>query len=297
MKYASVTSCTQNYSQYLIAQLVSMHRHGHTFDVHVLCIDMDEGFLKGLENREWSFNLYLVRDKSDESIDRYAKKARYKFASAVAPNYGALLFLDVDLMFVANVTKFLDLVADTDWILGCNERFKWNMAKYYLWNEAKFEFPHREMMWMICNAPVFVPYSQAKFWQVAWETSYQLRKCSDDKIPSDLFTMNVALWRTGIEDKVIPLPNYAWTGVHNGYLNIYTRAFKKGGVEWRSVNGEPIYMLHGRWDKPNAEKYYLKEQEKRYNELALPDSIKAKHRKLTDKTIQLIKEEYHANSL
>ena len=303
MKYAAVTSCTQNYSQYLEALLVSADKYNHDFDLYVFCINMDEEFLQKIQNRKWSFNLFLKRhteykkDFNEHEGNHYPKKVRYSFAGWLAPYYQALLFLDVDMMFTNNIMRFFELVDGTDYLLGCNERFKWGLQKFYLLDNGKQELlPQLEMYWMICNAPLFISQQNAHFWSRAEHAATVLRRESDDKVPSDLFTMNVALWLAGLQDKVIPLPSYCWTGVHNGYINIYTRIVKKNG-RWQSISGEPVYMIHGRWDKEGCENYYLKEQEKRYAELGLQGKVLEKHRKLTDKTIQLIKDEFHANRI
>ena len=298
-RYATFTSCTNNYRQYLTAQLNSMAYHGHAdLDVHVLVMDMEEEYLSKLVSKNWPFQLFLHRDSAvnyEHVISRgglIPKKTRYKFVADVLKQslgYGAILFLDVDLMFAANIMPFLELVSGTPYILGCNERFKWNMSKYTLQEQP---LPDINMHWMICNAPMFMPPLYANdFWGIAWDTALNLRKVKDGQSPSDLYTMNVALWRADIHRNVIPLPNYAWTGVHNGYVNMYTRLEKKGD-RWQSVNGEPVYMIHGRWDKPECDRFYLKEQEKRYAELGMPENVKDKHRKLTKKTFQLIKDEF-----
>lgn len=295
-KYATFTSCTQNYVSCLVAQLNSMDYYDHNFDVHILAIDIDEDFLRKLENKEWSFNLIIHRtSKADIDYvgDRVPKKIRYKFISDHCQNYDAVLFLDVDILFVSNITRFLDLVNGTPYLIGCNEKFKWAMNNYYLIEEdSHTSLPKIQMEWMVCNSPIFMsPKFNKDFWSIAWDTSLKLMSGMKNKPPSDLFTMNVAIWRANIQDRVILLPSYAWIGNHNGYFNIYTRIVKKQG-KWKSMCGEPVYMIHGRWDKDGSENYYVNEQEKRYRELKLSEDMKNKYRNKMRDTIEQIKAEH-----
>ena len=292
-KYASLVSCTKNYTQYLNAQLNSMDAVGMTHYVHVLAIDMDEDYLKKIEDADWTFNLTVHRFSSNDFAmyggDRdAAQKSRY----ATLPNfvqYDALLLLDVDMLIVKNLTPYFDMVQNTDYIIGCNERFKWQLEQF-VW-EGK-QLPKMPMDWMICNSPLFFdPKQNMKFIDMSRATAKRLVD-QEGKRPADLYTMNVALWLAGITDKVIALPNYVWTGVHNGYIQIFTRIQKINKREWRSFSGEPVYIIHGRWDGVNPESWYLAEQQKRYDELMIPAIMQEKLKRDVQSTIKQIKDEF-----
>jgi len=304
--YAIATSFTPNYAQYLVALLNSLDYHGHdNVDVHVLAVDPNEKILRKIMAVDWCFNLMIMPsyefvDFSDtryESLAMTAKKSRYSFLQGIMrkTTYDALLFMDCDMFFTANVTRFFEMVRGTDILLGCNERFKWNMNRFmYKGQELKDVTMH----WMVCNAPLFFCPSRNRklvFWMN--EMAKHLSNISDGKRPSDLYTMNVAIGISGKDKDVISLPDYSWTGVHSSYLHWLTRAVlintHAGHDEMFSLTGEKVYVIHGRWDKSNAGAYELSELEKRYNELRLDENVKTSLRAASQRSITDIKKAWN----
>ena len=295
MRFASLVSCTDNYKQFLNAQLNSFDYYGHKHDVHIIALDVDPEYLDRILETDWTFNV-IIHEKKLEDYERLAgmgknmisKKARYE-ALVDMLDYDALLFLDADLFCVNNVTPFLDMVAGTDIIVGVNERFKWRLDEFSYENER---LPARRMDWMICNAPTFFsPRRNESFIRTANAAATKCKNIPKNAIPSDLFTMNLALYLAGVTENVVALPAYSWTGVHQQYLNIFYRISKKG-ERWVSESGEPVYMIHGRWDRPATWEGMLREQEKRYNEVGMGDEHKKKYRAKTDATIREIRAQY-----
>jgi len=289
-QYGALVSCTGNYLPYLRALLNSFDEHKMSLDMHLLLLDC-----KFEQEKEYSFNVYCheyalddfrskIKNQTDGNI---AKKSRYLYIKKL-PDYNVLLLLDADLMLVRNIQKFFDMVNGTDVILGVSERFKWPLDKFHL--EGK-QLPDIRMKWMVCNVPLFFcPERNKRFVKEAERCALHVTN-DDGSFPSDIYTMNIALYTSGSVDKVISLPNYAWTGVHTSYINPWTRIYKKDG-KWESFCGEPVYMLHGRWDQDRCEAWYFSELEKRFNELSLPDNVKNKHRNLALATVNQIKEEF-----
>jgi len=304
--YAIVTSFTPNYAQYLVALLNSFDYHGHdNVDVHILAVDPNEKILQKIMAVDWCFNLMIMPsyefvDFSDtryESLAMTAKKSRYSFLQGIMCKtaYDALLFMDCDMFFTANVTKFFEMVRGTDILLGCNERFKWDMNRFMYKGQ---ELKDVTMRWMVCNAPLFFCPSRNRklvFWMN--EMAKHLSNVSDGKRPSDLYTMNVAIGISGKDKDVISLPDYSWTGVHSSYLHWLTRAVlintHAGLGEMFSLTGEKVYVIHGRWDKPNAGAYELSELEKRYNELRLDEDVKMSLRAASQRSITDIKKAWN----
>jgi len=310
-KFASLTSCTNNYLPYLNAQLNSFDYMGHSHDVHVLAVNVDDRYRNYIERAkkvDWAFKLYF-HEKKYEDYSKYgtlrqiaqkmrwdemvvlSKFGRYDSLLELA-YYDAVVMLDVDMMIVHNFEKFFELVENTKYIIGANERFKWWLDTFILEGEEEKKYPHVPMDWMICNAPLFFsPKYNEKFMQYAIKSAGSLKN-KDGVYYSDIMTMNFALWMAGVTDNVIALPAYAWTGVHLTYTDITTRIFNRAGKNWLSWCGEPVYIIHGRWDKEGCEAGWLSNQQKRYNELQLPEQTENRLKGEVNSTIKQIKEQF-----
>ena len=310
-KYASITSCTNNYLPYLNAQLNSFDSVGHSHDVHVLAVNVDDRYKDYIERAgkiDWPFGLYFHEKKYEDylkygSLRQIAQKMRWdemvvlsKFCRYDAllefDYYDAIVLLDVDMMVVHNFEKFFELVKDTKYIIGCNERFKWWLNGFILEGDEGRDYPHIPMDWMICNAPLFFsPQHNIKFMECAVKTAGSL-KDKNGKYYSDIMTMNFALWMAGVTENVIALPAYAWTGVHLTYTDITTRIYNRAGKKWLSWCGEPVYIIHGRWDKEGCEAGWLSNQQKRYDELKLSEEVEKKLKGEVNTTINQIKDQF-----
>ncbi len=155
------------------------------------------------------------------------------------------------------------------------------------------QLPRRKMDWMICNAPLFFsPEMNDAFIKHAYKNATAVVETEKNKVPSDLFTMNVSLFTSGAYQNVVQLPHYAWTGVHIGYTDILSRVSKQADNMWYSWFGDYVYMIHGRWDRAAAANGYMKNTEKRFKELGLPDKIADKFRKQAISTLNQIRDEW-----
>jgi hypothetical protein len=305
--YAALTSCSANYIQYLTALLNSLDRLDMAgLDVHVVLIDMPAAHVRRLQQTRWSFRLVL-QEKTYDDFPQYAgrrdiatkarygvpetlisKKCRYERMAKLA-DYRAALFLDADMMVVNDLRPFFELVEGTDLIVGCNEGFKWNMSRFKLGGET---LPSMHMHWMICNAPLF--FDPRRHRRLMEEIRHANENLVDghDCSPGDLYCLNIALWRTGLTGRIVALPSHSWTGTHQGYLHWTSRIFQSHG-RWVTRTGEPVYIIHGRWDRDGAENYHLNELEKRYDELGLDDDHRRRLRKQAGESVRQIKRQYH----
>lgn len=295
MRYASITSCTDNYKPYLNAQLNSLDATGvKDLDYHLVAIDIDPAYLERVKAADWSFNVIIhERHLYDypfalQGKNLTSKKARYHLLESRNWPYDAMVFLDVDMMIVKDITQFLGLVEGTKTIIGCNEKFKWNLGRYIYEGEA---LPEMAMYWFVCNSPLFFdPNRQRIFIKHAARAATTLQEITG-KIPSDLFTMNVALYLSGMYTRVIGLPSQCWVGNHNGYFSWWSRIFKRGG-RWVSETGEQVYMIHGRWVSDKCDRSQRNELRKRLNELGSPPAIVDKHMAKMDDTLKQIQEQF-----
>jgi len=303
-KYAILTSCTDNYSQYMNAFLNSLDFYDMDLDVHIICIGVHEAYLKQVESTDWSFNVILHRHKYEDFNQfcsnrfkvqkaRYiisSKKSRYKQASDILNKYEAVCMMDIDMMIVNDLTKFFDLVTNTPYLIGCNERFKWQLSNFKLDGDV---LPSTPMMWMVCNAPLFFdPRQNQKFIDACHRTAGNLEHAiKPNEEPSDIYTMNVGLWLADKTKDILALPSYAWVGNHTGYFNHYSRIFIKDG-SWWSFTGEPVYIIHGRWDSDNCDAGYRHELQKRYNELHLSSEVQEKLKRDVDTSLKQIRNQF-----
>lgn len=298
-KFASIVSVTDNYQIYLTTQLNSFAFYGHTHDVHIIALDLKPEYLEWLRDRNWPFELYIHEKTLDDFPEllpqgkmMVAKKSRYAMlASGLLDDYDAVLLLDADLFAVNNFNKYFQMVADSPVIIGANERFKWNLRRY------KFngtQLPDVKMFWMICNAPLFFsPKVNATFVHKAYKSGLHLTEPERDEkhIPSDLFTMNVAIWLAKVQENVVLLPSYAWTGVHASYTDIITRITRQDD-KWFSWSGEPVYMIHGRWDRATTSAGYMRWQAKRFVELQLNEAVTKKYSNQAQSTLKAIEKQF-----
>lgn len=304
-KYAMLTSCTDNYTSYMNAFLNSLDFYGMDIDVHIICIEVNEAYLKQVEGTDWSFNLILHRHKFSDFEQfcnkrfqiqkaRYiisSKKSRYKEAAEIFNSYEAVCMMDIDMMIVRDLSMFFDLVTNTPYLIGCNERFKWPLNSFKLNGDV---LPVTSMMWMLCNAPLFFdPRQNQRFINACYTTANDMEHVvKPNEEPSDIYTMNVAIWLAGKTEDILPLPQYAWVGNHTGYFNYYSRIFIKDG-KWWSFTGEPVYIIHGRWDKPDVDILgYKHELQKRYKELQLNEEVEEKFKRDVDTSVKHIRKQF-----
>jgi len=314
-QYAIMVSCTANYVQYLNALLNSVDYTNHPVDVHIIAVtgnkkDEDEAFNTYLDKldtyKDLSFHP-IVHKRAYSDYEHYgayrkiaqnmrwpelvvtSKMGRYGKLEEMT-EYAAIVMLDVDMMIVHNIMHFFKLVENTKIIIGCNERYKWALNNYCI--EGQKDFPEMPMDWMICNAPLFLdPKHNGKFLQTAAKYVGTIQNKKGEYV-SDIISMNVALWLAGVQDNIVALPNYAWTGVHLGYTDITTYIQNRGGNFWKAWNGEKVYILHGRWDVDGCERGWRRNQEKRYDELELNETVRKRWMNQMEHVFKQIKDQY-----
>ena len=295
----ALTSCTENYTPYLNAQLNALDFYGHDkrLDFYLVAIDMAPAYLTRIREADWSFNLVIRERKIQDyehlgdSKNLQSKKARYTELARILSHehYDAACNLDADLFPVRNIMPFFEMVAGTEAIIGANERIKWFMDEFSFRGKR---LPRERMTWMVCNCPLFFdPAAHTRFLATALEASTGIWNENKQSVPSDLFTMNLALYLSGAYTHVIQLPAHAWTGVHTQYLDVRHR-ITKNGDGFVTDQGEPVYMIHGRWDREATWRGMQNELEKRYNELGMDEEKKHRQRALAKATIRQIREQF-----
>lgn len=284
MNYAFVTSTTENYLHYIRAQMRSLERHEMMAAYYLICVDCEVPKLP-----EVSYPVIATSVAAGPWPLRMAsQKARYEHLAPVR-EMDAICFLDGDMLCANNFMRWFDLVAGTDVIVGVNEYFKWPLSMFQM---LGIEFPDQRMEWMCCNAPMFlVPRRNWRFLESVRDANQNLMM-KDSNLPADdLFTVNVAAWLAGVCIRIIHLPNYAWSGVHQSYLKPETR-LQKNGIGWKSACGEKVYMIHGRWDAPNCADYHYRELEKRFDEMDLAQPVRDKIMRQAQATVKSVMAEY-----
>ena len=298
MRKASLVSCTDNYVPYLNAQLNSLDFHKHNHQVHIIAIDVGPWYLEKVRSTEWTFPLF-IHERRLEDFEQYrpqggknmmAKKARYELLPQFK-DYDALLFLDADIFFVNNIDKFFEFVTGTNTILGVNERFKWNLGAYEVGGRR---LPDVHMDWMICNAPTFMsPNRNNGLIDKMRMAAGRVIEWKKGRVPSDLFTMNIALYLAGVTEDVVAMPSYLWTGVHCSYFHFYPRIFCRGDGKWQSQTGEKVYAIHGRWNKDGCADSHRRNLIKQYEELGMNEITKNKLLANMEQTLKQIQEQFH----
>lgn len=179
----------------------------------------------------------------------YIKRLRYSKLLEFGGKYDAICHLDADMFFVTNeIVSLFEMVAGTDKLIGCNERFKWLVGpKVYFEKDGTSIFKELgKLHSMICNVPSIF---DLKKWRDVFEYytdicfgGYQIKNGGKAGI-GDLFAHNIAIHKMGRDTDVVMFPMETMAQVHHTWINPNTYIIKDGDM-WRSAAGDKIYMIH-----------------------------------------------------
>lgn len=300
MKRAIFISCSWNYVPYLNALLNSIDKRGLDVDVYLLHDVFTSKYLDAIQ----CFDYHLIsvgvnRDdfslKDEASKNRFMKFARYEYMPEVAKEYDVGCLLDADMMIVSSEFQNLfDLVAGTDKLIACNEKFKWGACKdpentYIL--DDKPLFPQQTRLWKFhCNVPIIFDMKQ---WSEVFDAyvriaseGYEIKQGKVKKM-GDIFAWNCAVQYCDRQNDVILFPMETMTQVHYTNIDPERRVLNDCGY-WHTTAGDPVYTLHGRVCKPAWEDGHWGAFTKKFRQgdiMKLRDDVK--------KSLDMIKAEWY----
>jgi hypothetical protein len=284
--------------------LTSLEFFQNRLDVHIVAIDLPTDAIRKIETSDREYVRACVHRHTMNDFKFFgasnnirSKKARYAVMATLVMagglNYDGIMFTDADLFFTGSIMPFLKMVAGTPYVIGVNENFKWNLGAYQFNRE---QLPSLRMDWMICNAPVFFDPKRSKdFIAKAEHAAVNTFEPRKNKSPSDLFTMNVALWLCGKVNRkeIVRLPSHQWTGVHSSYF-LPTTLIKPNGAafQYETKSNETVYSIHGKWDKESKIDETIRNATKKADELGLGDKEKKTYLKNVENSARHIAKDF-----
>jgi len=298
-KYAIFVAATENYLSYLNALLNSIEKRGlHTdcnLSVYVMHHDnFNRKYLQDIENA-FSFEVIPIEImRGDISLPdttkriEYIKRCRYKKMVPLALKYNAVCLLDCDMFIVSpEFMNLFDLVNDTYYLIGCNEKIKWDIGGNYFYHPSKRKILDKpaKLMNFICNTPAIFNMSR---WREVFEAyedvainGRQYKNGNIDNITGigDIMCWNIAIQQQNRANDIICFPMETMAQVHFTNMRNWTLPLVEQGY-WRTNAGDRIYIMHGRMASWTYEGFfkkhiYLETGEKKH-ELMLSKYIKIK---------------------
>jgi hypothetical protein len=258
--YAIFVASTYNYVPYLNALLNSIDKRNlsNNCDLTVYVMWHDEFNKEYLSDIQTSFNYKVVPieiTRSDINMPEetkrieFIKRARYKKIIELAYDYDVVCLLDADMFVVSDAyINLFDLVNGTEKLIGCNERYKWDIGEtYFLGKENIFQTPQK-LFNMHCNVPAIF---DMKKWAYVFEYYTQLavygRQIKNNQVVGigDLFCWNIAVQKMGMQNRVVLFPIESVAQVH--YTNARAWTYMQCVNDyWYTFSGDRVYTIHGR---------------------------------------------------
>lgn len=186
----------------------------------------------------------------------HCKAGRYYHLFQEGKDYDACCLMDADLYIVNDeIVDYFDLVKGTKNLIGCNERIKWQISDIYQFDgEPMLEAPTK-LQKFHCNVPLFMDVNK---WEEVIKEYLKIiyrgieYREGQQKIIGDLYSWNMAIYRKHREKDVMMIPMQSMTQVHRtGYRDKNCALRRDGDGTWITGDGDIVYCLHGRPDRPS----------------------------------------------
>jgi len=264
-KYAIFAAATENYLPYINAQLNSIEKRKlyEKCDLTYYLMHHDNFNRKYLQDVEsgFSFNVVPVEImRGDINLPNttkrieYIKRCRYKKMVPLAMECDVACFLDGDMFCVSDqFINLFDLVNKSYYMIGCNEKYKWDVGNSYFYNHTKNPLLDKptKLMQFICNTPAIF---DMKKWQEVFEAyediainGRQYKNGNPDNIMGigDIMCWNIAIQQQNRNNDIITFPMETMAQVHYTNMRQWTCPVVEKDY-WRSMSGDRIYIIHGR---------------------------------------------------
>ena len=289
LKYCIFVAMTPNFMKWMNALLNSIEKRKLFRDIHLTVFVLhydgcNRDFLRDIQNH-FSFEVIPIEIKRGElpapegtNRTELIKRARFFYIRKYAAEYDVACLLDCDMFIVSpDFIKLFDLVQGTKLLIGCNERFKWQAGKNYMYSDGQPIFEHSQKLYhFTCSVPIIFEYWA---WQDVFnhycKICYDGRQNKNGKIVGigDIFCWNISVQKCNKQNDVIVFPMETMCQVHKRHLNPLTFIQVENDY-WYSYSGDPVYSIQGRWNTNETfiegSLRYLREHvdEKTYNAFA-----------------------------
>jgi hypothetical protein len=195
----------------------------------------------------------------------FIKRARFSYIIEYAMKYDSVCLLDAD-MFIVSPQFFdlFELVRGKRFMVGCNERFKWQIGPNFTANGEPLFTEPTKLYNMHCSVPIIFDMPS---WKYVFEyynricfNGKQVDKEGNVKGIGDIFCWNIAVQKLARACDMIIFPMEAMTQVHQTNLAPQTFMVVENDY-WFTNAGDRVYSIHGRvaqdgWAEGHMERYY-----------------------------------------
>ncbi|HDL84728.1 MAG TPA: hypothetical protein ENH11_00065 [Candidatus Acetothermia bacterium] len=263
--HAMFVSANKQYMPYLNALLNSIHKRELCkrvlFDVIVLEDgSISDDYKEACQGFPFAVN-FVRMDPEQAGLDPewgsawQCKAGRYFYIGELGKYYRTCCLMDADLYIVTDQFADLFRLVDNTWnILGCNERIKWTITDIYKLDGEPLLPEKTRLDKFHCNVPLFLDVNE---WQEVFADYLKIvyrgleHRDGQEKTIGDIYSWNIAVCRMKREDDVILMGMPGMTQVHRtGYRDKNCALQVTGDGYWTTGDGDQVYTLHCRPDKP-----------------------------------------------
>jgi hypothetical protein len=259
MKCALYVASTPNYLKYTNALVNSIQKnqlcHGD-IDVYFLYNgNISDAYITECKEK-FMFNFIPIKIKRTEvdHIDgmkenEFVKRARFKYILDTMLEYDVVCMMDADMFIVSReFTNLFNMVYGTQNIIACNERFKWDIEKYYYKNDEPIFDKPKKLTKMHCSVPIiFNPLYYVDVFKMYLDIAffgYQIKNGVRAGI-GDIFAWNIAMEKCKMSDNVVVFPMETMTQVHQTNCKPWL-SIQKHKDKYFTFAGDHVYTVHGR---------------------------------------------------
>jgi len=251
-KYSYVVAANERYLPLLNAFLNSLEYVGNKQDVHLISWNLPTSYLKQFSQLGYSVIVHEVSNEpgfkelgEGDVLMRY----RYELASNLT-EYESVVVFDADSIVVRNLDLFFEIAAKANVIIGVAlEQKRWYGreenhkvdGKHIVsetWNEKD----------IACSPLFFNPKEFGKVFSYSWHIFADYPPERRFRAP-DMDALNIAILKFGVQNRILELPETPWSGLHETLLKPFSYVCEMHGNLW-TINGEPIYVIHGQFNSP-----------------------------------------------
>jgi hypothetical protein len=260
--YAIFVAATENYLMYVNALLNSIEKRRlhENCDLAVFLLHHDfspECRYPAIARSEFPFRVVPIEVYREEirhpaSTKRieFIKRARYHTIARYAQLFDVVCLLDADMFIVSpNFTKLFDLVNGTRCLIGCNERYKWDIGPNYQLHGESILPRGMRLRKMHCNVPAIFDMAE---WAPVFEHYSKIAFDGKQDLPTgqmkgigDIYCWNISVYALKRENDVITFPMETMSQVHQTNMRRWTYMINDHD-HWRTYAGDEVYTIHGR---------------------------------------------------
>ena len=265
MKKALFVATDQNYIKYTNVLLNSIEKYNLDIDVYLIHYGISDEYLDKI--RQFSYNIKPIKVEYENymqldniSKNMIFKKLRFQHIKDYGSNYDVVALFDADLFIVnKNINNLFELVNNTNKLIGCNERFKWNFNDNYCVDDKPILDRTVRANKFHCSVPIIF---DIKKWvdviDYYNEISFKAIEKDKNKRVGDMYCWNLAVYNKNREDDVILFPMQTMTQVHQTNVRPYS-SIKISDGNWQTSDGDEVYTIHGRigdeWERQELERH------------------------------------------